>query len=208
MNWENSFESSFLTSLQNINTNLMVLFEEWKNTGTRRFSQLTRTRSVAETFIVSFSTSLSVVAVLWCLASILHHRGVHSSVLTEEFMACRDKRQKDSRKWQKGKINLVVPSDLHGLQSASRYPMQSVDAQMWAHTASLPPPCGWLCHATCAQTTGRYFLFLGLLEGGEWGVEKEAAVWMQGPRCSVRHLPHNDCLAVPSPGQGRLLVTD
>lgn len=149
-----------------------------------------------------------VVAVLWYPASMLHHRGLHSSVLAEEFMDCRDKRQKDSRKWQKGRINLVVPSDLHGLLSASSYPMQSADAHTWMHTVSLPLPCSWLCHATCAHTTGRYSLFLGFLEGGEWGMEKEVAVWIQGHRSSVRQLPHNDCLTVPSPGQGRLLVTD
>lgn len=81
---------------------------------------------------------ISVVAVLCYPASTLHYMGVCSAVLAEEFMVCRDKRQKDSRKWQKGKINLVVPSDLHGLLSASSNPTQSADALTWIHAVSLP----------------------------------------------------------------------
>lgn len=114
-----------------------------------------------------------VVAVLWYPASMLHHRA-------EELMGCRDKRQKDSRKWQKEKINLVVLSDLHGLLSASSNPMQSADAQAWTHTVSLPLPCSWLCHATCAHTTGRYSLFLGLLERTGGGMSDGKGSWCLG----------------------------
>jgi len=57
--------------------------------------------------------------------------------LTEEFTVCRDKRGNCSKKWQKKKINLAVPSDLRGLLSASSDPKQSVDAHTWIYTAGL-----------------------------------------------------------------------
>lgn len=142
-----------------------------KHIGTRKYSQLTRTIPVAEIVIVSFSASLlnffSIVAVHCYPASMFHRTGGCSSVLAEEFTVCRDKRGKGSTKWQKGKINLAVPSDLRGLLPASSDPKQSTDAHTRIRTAGLSLlPCSWLCLASCPHTVGRYSLFLGLQEGG------------------------------------------
>lgn len=102
-------------------------------------------------------------------------------------MVSRDKRGKDSTKWQKDKINLAVPSGLHGLLPASSDPKQSADAHAWLYTTAFSLlPCSWLCLASCPDTSGRYSLFLGLQEGGGWGKEEEAAARMWGQRGSAR----------------------
>ena len=102
-------------------------------------------------------------------------------------MVYRDKRVKGSTKWQKGKINLAMPSDLHGLLPASSDPKQSADAHTWIYTACLSLlPCSWLCLASYPHTAGRYSLFLGLQEGGGWDKEEEAAARMWGQRGSAR----------------------
>lgn len=56
MNWKNSFETSPLTIPKNEYKSNDIIVNE-KHTGTRKYSQLTRTSPVAETIIVFFSTS-------------------------------------------------------------------------------------------------------------------------------------------------------
>lgn len=100
-----------LSPVQKMNTNLMTLFENWKKYRHKKVLSDYQNQACCRDhhcvlLHIPFQYIL-VIAVCCYPASMLHHRGVCSSVLVEEFVVCRDERHKDSRKWQKGKINLV-----------------------------------------------------------------------------------------------------
>lgn len=202
------------SQVQKMNANLMISLL-MKNIGMRKCSQLCRTTPIAE-LIITFSSCIfrffcTLVSAHCYPASMLYCRRGCSSVLVERFIVCRDESGKGNTKWQKGKINFAVPSDLHGLLPTSSDPKQRADEHTWIYIASLSLlSCSRLCLASClTPQEGISYSSACRKEGMREGrrgycQDVKAELFCQ----MLPQLPHNECLAVPIPSLGRPLATD
>lgn len=155
-----------------------------KNIGMRKCSQLCWTTPIAE-LIITFSSCIfrffcTLVSAHCYPASMLYCRRGCSSVLVERFIVCRDESGKGNTKWQKGKINFAVPSDLHGLLPTSSDPKQRADEHTWIYIASLSSLLQPALPCQLSNTTGRHFLFFSLQEGRDEGRKKRLLPGCEG----------------------------
>lgn len=121
-------------------------------------------------------------------------------------MVCRDERGKGSTRWQKDKINLATPLWSRRSAACQRWPQaecRCTPMDIYRQVLSLPCQLSSYRrrHSLFPRPAGRR----GMREGRRGCCQDAGA---EGFWQMLLELPRNDCLTVPTPSRGRLVVTD